>query len=623
MLLWEWFRPPRAVLTLFIALMSVCALALGWLGWQVLVQDQMVEVQRRQERLENAADRAMATMEQTLSGADAVVTVAANGETQVTPAGRLAYTPSQPAPPAVAADLFAEAESLEFLRHDFGKAAAAYSRLAESAAPKIRAEALLRLGRALRREGKYQKALEAYTSLEKFGSTPVAGMPASLVARAARCSTLHESGDSVGVERETVALWTELTLAKWNITKPTLETYLSDLRELAPKLALPAGWDERVALSEAAEWAFHQPKASGRVGLLVNKRATSVSWERQSGGWSARLISASTWESLWKKLEQDGGIVLSVVNQEGVVLHGRASTPGPAALRAAAITGLPWSITATSASANQPSQSWTARRRLLVAGLAVFAIVLGLGTLLIARALSREIAVARLQSDFVSAVSHEFRTPLTSIRQLAEMLARGRMETDHHKQRAYDLILGESDRLRRLVESLLDFGRMQARQYKYRTESLEAVEWSRSVAEEFRETVRGRGYIIDFTAPAQGAWTIQGDREALGGALWNLLDNAVKYSPDEHNVHVAVSAANGQVNVSVRDHGPGIPREDLKRVFARFYRGANAKKQGTKGTGIGLAIVKEIVEAHGGTVRARSEIGQGSEFTMVLPCHES
>src|SRR6185295_7950984 len=185
-----------------------------------------------------------------------------------------------------------------------------------------------------------------------------------------------------------------------------------------------------------------------------------------------------------------------------------------------------------------------------------------------------------------------------------------------------ELMLGESDRLRRLVESLLDFGRMQAREYKFRCDNLEAAQWIRSVAEEFQETVRDRGYAIEFTGPPEGAH-ICGDREALGGALWNLLDNAVKYSPDEKQVQMAVSCANGKVEVSVRDHGSGISKEDMKRVFGKFYRGANARKQGTKGTGIGLAMVKEIVEAHGGTVRVRSELGRGSEFAMVLPCHES
>jgi signal transduction histidine kinase len=219
-------------------------------------------------------------------------------------------------------------------------------------------------------------------------------------------------------------------------------------------------------------------------------------------------------------------------------------------------------------------------------------------------------------------VSHELRTPLTSIRQLAEMLARGRVESEPHKQRAYELMLGESDRLSRLVESLLDFGRMQAHAYTFHRERLEAVQLTRAVATEFQETVQNRGYVIEFTAPAQDA-SLQGDREALGGALWNLLDNAVKYSPEAKQVRVVVSQVNGNVEISVRDHGSGIAREDLRRVFGRFYRGENARTQGTRGTGIGLALVKEIVDAHGGVVHVKSEPGRGSEFTMVLPCHES
>jgi signal transduction histidine kinase len=336
----------------------------------------------------------------------------------------------------------------------------------------------------------------------------------------------------------------------------------------------------------------------------------------------SRLVGPSTWKALWTRLERNSGIVLRVVDSEGRVFHANGSQAGQAAFRAAAITGLPWNLTAASPGKELSSGAWTPRRRLLGGGIAIFGLVLSLGSFLIARAISREFAVARLQSDFVSAVSHEFRTPLTSIRQLTEMLARGRMESEPHKQRAYELMLGQSERLGRLVESLLDFGRMQAREYHFRSDRLEAADITRSVSEEFQQTVSNRGYAIEFSPPAGEAW-IRGDREALSGALWNLLDNAVKYSPVEKRVEVSIVSANGKVEVMVRDRGDGIAGDDLKRVFGKFYRGANAKKQGTKGTGIGLAMVKEIVEAHGGTVRVRSEVGRGSEFTMVLPCQES
>lgn len=162
----EWFRPPRAVLTLFMGLMAVCALALGWLGWQVLVQDRAVETERERDQLESAADRAVAAMERALGSPDAQVTIAVNGDLEVTPPGRLAYVPAQAAVPPIRADLFAEAEALEFGKQDGGKAAEAYRRLAEAGSAQVRAEALMRLGRMLRHQRKWPDALQAYASLE-------------------------------------------------------------------------------------------------------------------------------------------------------------------------------------------------------------------------------------------------------------------------------------------------------------------------------------------------------------------------------------------------------------------------------------------------------------------------
>src|SRR5436190_11394625 len=189
----EWFRPPRIVLTLFISLMTVYALALGWLGWQVLVQDREVEAQRRQGRTEIAADRALAAIEGAFALGDAEVTVTTNGEVRITPPGRIAYTPSQIHPIPIAPDTFVDAEALEFQKHDPDKAAEAYARLAESASATLRAESLVRLGRTLRHERKWREAVNAYNLLETLGTTLVVGMPADLVARAARSSTREES----------------------------------------------------------------------------------------------------------------------------------------------------------------------------------------------------------------------------------------------------------------------------------------------------------------------------------------------------------------------------------------------------------------------------------------------
>ena len=244
------------------------------------------------------------------------------------------------------------------------------------------------------------------------------------------------------------------------------------------------------------------------------------------------------------------------------------------------------------------------------------------GTYFIARAVSRELAVARLQSDFVSAVSHEFRTPLTSLRQLTEILNDGRITAEDRRRTYYEALSRQTERLHQLVESLLDFGRMEAGTSPYRLEPLDACALVRSVVEQFEREAEGQGYHVELDVNGT-AGTIAGDSGALANALRNLLDNAVKYSLDCRTVWVSIERDDERLAIRVRDQGLGIPREEQKEVFRKFVRGADAKAQNIKGTGIGLAMVDHIVKAHNGEIRLQSEPGLGSTFTLLLPCHES
>jgi signal transduction histidine kinase len=172
-------------------------------------------------------------------------------------------------------------------------------------------------------------------------------------------------------------------------------------------------------------------------------------------------------------------------------------------------------------------------------------------------------------------------------------------------------------RLSRLVESLLDFGRMEAGARPYRSEPLDASGLVRTVVEEFRREGACSGFAIECAVP-EGAIPIAGDREALAQALWNLLDNAVKYSGDSRTVRVEVEAGN-PVSIRVRDQGLGIALAERRRIFEKFARGSSAVQAGIKGTGIGLAMVRHIVDAHGGKVAVESRPGGGSTFTIELP----
>ncbi len=281
----------------------------------------------------------------------------------------------------------------------------------------------------------------------------------------------------------------------------------------------------------------------------------------------------------------------------------------------AAASTVPWTVHAVALSPGA-----TAPQRLsllLLAGVAMAAVLVVAGAWFSGRAITREVAAARLQSDFVATVSHEFRTPLTTLRQLTEMLARGRVSGDRRRQEFYDTLVAETARLNRLVEGLLQFGRTQAGAAGASPEAVDVAELAESVVSEFcREHPEAAARVTKSTA---GTGTVVGDRVALARALWNLIDNAVKYSSAPTPVIVEAAVGDGEATIAVRDRGIGIPDDELPLVFDRFTRGQAARDRRLPGTGIGLTFVRDVAEAHGGSVSVQSSTGRGSTFTLTLP----
>jgi signal transduction histidine kinase len=202
------------------------------------------------------------------------------------------------------------------------------------------------------------------------------------------------------------------------------------------------------------------------------------------------------------------------------------------------------------------------------------------------------------------------------------LLSKGRIPDEGQRQKSYDIMSRESERLQRLVESLLDFGRIEAHAFHFEFGSLDAVGLVRDVIAEFQEKAGALGFTVELAAPAESP-AIRADRDALGLALRNLLDNAVKYSGESRTVWVEVIRERNRLAIRVRDRGIGIPASEQRDIFRKFVRGAGSQAAHIHGTGIGLTVARRIVEAHGGEIELESEPGRGSTFTILLPQEKS
>lgn len=222
------------------------------------------------------------------------------------------------------------------------------------------------------------------------------------------------------------------------------------------------------------------------------------------------------------------------------------------------------------------------------------------------------------QRDFLANVSHELKTPLTSIRGFAQAILDGTARSTEEGHRAARVIRDESDRLQRLVNDLLDLARLDSGQMQFELQRVDLTSLLAAVVE--RLSVRARESAVHFEVNLPALPPIVGDGDRLAQVFTNLLDNAIKHSPSAGSVRIWGEEGQGWVSVHVDDDGEGIPAEDLERIFERFYMVDKARSGGSdRGTGLGLAISKEIIQRHQGTLSVQSVPGQGSRFSIQLP----
>jgi signal transduction histidine kinase len=257
------------------------------------------------------------------------------------------------------------------------------------------------------------------------------------------------------------------------------------------------------------------------------------------------------------------------------------------------------------------------RRRAWIYGIA-FLLLLGamlLGVVLILRDIAREKHLARLRADFISNVTHELKTPLTSIRMYAESLILGRVKSPEGQQDYLSVMVNETDRLKRMINNILEFSKMEKGKPEYHFVKTNLASLVREAMNEMRYWFEREQFKV--TTDLDEDIFAEVDPEKMKQAVGNLLSNAIKYSADIKEVSVRLCRGHEHVFVEVSDRGIGIAEEELSRIFEEFYR--VEQREGASGTGLGLTVVKEIVEAHNGKITVESEIGKGSRFTVRLP----
>ena len=234
------------------------------------------------------------------------------------------------------------------------------------------------------------------------------------------------------------------------------------------------------------------------------------------------------------------------------------------------------------------------------------------------QAVIHEAWLSRLKTDFVSSVSHDLRTPLTSIRMFSETLRAGRYESEAERHEFLQIIIDEAERLSRLTERILDFSRMEAGRKSYRKQPTDIRALVEGALTATKPMIDAANFEVEIDAQ-DDLPPVPVDRDAMVEVLINLFSNAVKYSPDHQWMGILVTSNDHEVRIAVRDQGIGIRKNDQGRIFDKFYRVDTRRAAEVGGSGIGLSLVKHIVDMHGGAVEVESTPGSGSTFTVRLP----
>lgn len=564
--------------------------------------------------------------------------------------------------------LLKRAEISEFVTKNYPLAIKSYQKLKDATPDRAYGAILMnRIGRCYTKSGRHPKAIETYQKILNESPREVSseGIPVGIIAQYQIGSIFWETGKKIKAAEAFFELYKGLLESRWPLTKTQFHFYRNkvkamlktstadiNINETRDEKILMKKWSELERLEEEKLRSMESienlilkiiplietkrplPIApSGRFHHLsetIEKELYLVSYTSINDNAvlgiriDSEVLAKKLIPPILDKLPLRKEWHVQVRDELGNTLIGedvtnlKAPIPQLVFSRSFEENFPPWKINIFQSELGLAQRQFNLRRNIYILSVAVVMLAILFGGFLAIKSTTKELELAKLKSEFVSTVSHELRTPLTSIRYLTELLQRGRVHREDKKQQYYETITRESGRLSKLIENILDFSTIEAGMKEYKFEETDIAELAKDVASGFEEQVEQKEFTIESEISTQMP-KVSADTEALSRALFNLLDNAFKYSGKVRNVSLRAWAEGESVFLEVEDEGVGISQQDQKKIFEKFYRCDNARESDTKGSGIGLTLVAHIVKAHRGEVILESDEGKGTKVTIKLP----
>ncbi len=561
-----------------------------------------------------------------------------------------------------------KAEEYEFVQKNYKSAVSVYNDLLAIAKDKNhQAQLLNHLARNLTKLEDYKQAISIYLRIANNypESKTSAGVPLVIIARLQLTDSYEKSGEFDNALNEAFKLYEKLLLNSWSLNESQFKIYASMVKEsiteilekspteLADKEEYIKQFEQLTKIHQGRieQWQiindlkreiipefrqkitqpgtytpfpFRYSKTINNQDFLTitlmipdenNKDSQGILGAKINNG----LLENDILNDIIKVIHSGDSANFTISNLTGHIIYGKKSLSEEIPKITAFFENNfpPWKIEAYGEETNiagliglhKSFYFWTILTLILI---------LSFGVALMVRTIAHEMEVLKIKSDFVSSVSHEFKTPLTSISALIERLSEGKVKDQDKIKQYYSVITQDTEKLSRLVGNILDFAKMEEGKMEYDFEETDIEAWLDQTIENFRKENLQREIKLHTRIQADIPY-LKIDKNALAQAVNNLLDNAIKSSTKKNEIEVIIRRDENHLKMEVKDYGIGIPRDELDRIFEKFYQGSNAIRLSTKGTGLGLTLVRHTVEAHGGEVYVESKLGVGSTFTISLP----